>query len=116
MTTSCRWGDRLREVLIEELGQLAEGDHLDSVVDQSWGTGSLTTTSSIHLGRTEQEAREHTQKRMREQSEKISTDIRNSYKTTKTFTETTDVSSKRWQAPQPMPPSRIHRSGCLSSS
>ncbi len=68
-----------------------------ATVNQSWPAGSLTATTSINLDTTQQEAREHTQKRMREQSEKISTDIRNSYKTTfRTVTETTDVSTKRY--------------------
>ncbi len=64
---------------------------------QSWGTGSATATGSLNLDNTQMTAREDTHKRMRQQSEKLSTEIRQSYKSTfKTVTEVTDLSSKRY--------------------
>jgi hypothetical protein len=64
---------------------------------QSWGTGSATATGSLNLDSTQMTAREDTHKRMRQQTEKLSTEIRQSYKSTfRTVTEVTDVSSKRY--------------------
>lgn len=68
-----------------------------TTVNQSWPSGDMTATGSINLDTTQTEAREVTYKQMREQSQKVSTQLRSSYKTTfKTVTETTDVSSKRY--------------------
>jgi hypothetical protein len=68
-----------------------------STVNQSWGSGSATATASLNMDRTQQVARENTHKRMREQTEKLSTEIRQNYKTSfKTVTEVTDTSSKRY--------------------
>ena len=73
-----------------------------TTVNQSWPTGDATATGSFNLDTTQSEARDTTYKRMREQSEKISTEIRSSYKSTfKTVTETTDVSSKRYVISNP---------------
>ena len=58
---------------------------------------SVTATSSFDYNNSQQTAREETHKRMRQQTEKLSTEIRKNYKTTfKTVTETTDTSSKRY--------------------
>lgn len=68
-----------------------------TTVNQSWGTGSASATGSLNLDSTQQVAREQTHKKMRQQSEKISSEVRQSYKTTfKTTTENTDTSSKRY--------------------
>lgn len=68
-----------------------------ATVNQSWGTGNASATASLNLDNTQQTAREHTHKRMRQQSEKLSTEIRQNYKSTfKTITEITDTSSKRF--------------------
>lgn len=70
---------------------------ITSTVSQSWATGSATVTASLNMDRTQQVARENAHKRMREQSEKRSAEIRKSYKSTfKTVTEVTDTSSKRY--------------------
>jgi hypothetical protein len=66
-------------------------------VNQSWGTGNATATGSMNMEKTQDVAREITHKRMREQSEKLSSEIKQNYKSTfKTVTETTDTSSKRY--------------------
>ncbi|MGW4018280.1 hypothetical protein ACWECW_18445 [Rhodococcus ruber] len=73
-----------------------------TTVNQSWPSGSLTATGSLNVDKTQQMAREHIQKSMREQSSKLSKEIRNQYKTTfKTVTETSDVSSKRYVLSNP---------------
>jgi hypothetical protein len=66
-------------------------------VNQSWGTGNATATASLNMEHTQSTARETTHKRMREQTEKLSTEIKQNYKSTfRTVTETTDTSSKRY--------------------
>ena len=66
-------------------------------VNQSWGTGNATATGSLDLNNTQDTAREQEHKRLREQTEKLSTEIRQNFKSTfKTVTETTDTSSKRY--------------------
>lgn len=66
-------------------------------VNQSWGTGNATATASLAMDSTQAVARENTHKRMREQTEKLSTEIKQNYKSTfKTITETTDTSTKRY--------------------
>ena len=66
-------------------------------VNQSWGTGNATATGSMNLEKTQDVARETTHKRMREQSEKLTSEIKQNYKSTfKTVTETIDTSSKRY--------------------
>lgn len=58
---------------------------------------SVTATSTFDFGTSLQTAREETHKRMRQQTDKLSTEIRKNYKTTfKTVTETADTSSKRY--------------------
>ncbi len=66
-------------------------------VNQSWGTGNATATGSLNMDTTQDTARESTHKRMREQTDKLSSEIKQNYKSTfKTITETTDTSSKRY--------------------
>lgn len=66
-------------------------------VNQSWGTGNATATGSLNMDKTQSTARETTYKRMHEQSAKLSSEIRQNFKSTfKTVTETTDTSSKRY--------------------
>jgi hypothetical protein len=66
-------------------------------VNQSWGTGNATATGSLNMDQTQDTARENTHKRMREQTVKLSSEIKENYKSTfKTITETTDTSSKRY--------------------
>ena len=66
-------------------------------VNQSWGTGNATATGTMNLDKTQDVARETTHKRMREQSEKLTSEIKQNYKSTfKTVMETTDTSSKRY--------------------
>ncbi|USK35834.1 peptidoglycan-binding protein [Bacillus sp. F19] len=68
-----------------------------TTVNQSWGTGDASATASLNMDKTQQSAREKTHKRMRTQSEKLSSEIRENYKSTfKTVTEVTDTSSKRY--------------------
>ncbi|MED1914205.1 peptidoglycan-binding protein [Bacillus thuringiensis] len=70
---------------------------ITSTVNQSWGTGSITATGSLNMDQTQQVARESTYKKMRQQTNKLSTEIRENYKSTfKTITESTDTSSKRY--------------------
>ncbi len=70
---------------------------VDTTANQSWIGGSATASAKIDLAKTQSTAREVTHKRMREQTEKLSTEIRKNYKTTfRTVTETTDTSSRRY--------------------
>jgi len=56
-----------------------------------------TATASFSLDNAKMSSRETTHKRMRQQSEKLSSEIKRSFKSTfKTSTETTDLSSKRY--------------------
>jgi hypothetical protein len=58
---------------------------------------SVTATSSFDFNTSQQKSREETHKRMRQQTEKLSTEIRKNVKSTfKTITEVTDMSSKRY--------------------
>ncbi|MET0299307.1 MAG: hypothetical protein ABW036_06085, partial [Flavitalea sp.] len=57
----------------------------------------VTATSNFDYNNSQQTAREETHKRMRQQTEKLSTEIRKNFKSTfKTITEVTDTSSKRY--------------------
>jgi hypothetical protein len=88
----------------DEISEAVKEDNKDdtklgfsTTVNQSWGTGSATATGSINLDKTQGAAREQTHKRMRQQSEKLSTEIRQSFKSTfHTLTEVVDTSSKRY--------------------
>lgn len=68
-----------------------------TTVNQSWGTGSASASGSLNMDRTQQTARETTHKKMREQTQKLSSEIRENFKSTfKTITEETNTSSKRY--------------------
>lgn len=68
-----------------------------TTVNQSWGSGNASATGSLDLNNTQNTAREQSHKRSREQTEKLATEIRQTFKSTlKTVTETTDTSSKRY--------------------
>ncbi|MBJ7336998.1 MAG: hypothetical protein JHC64_04840 [Mycolicibacterium sp.] len=70
---------------------------VNTTANQSWIGGSASASANIDIGKTQAKAREVTHKRMREQTEKLSTEIRKNYKTTfRTVTETTDTSSRRY--------------------
>jgi hypothetical protein len=58
--------------------------------------GSMEASASFDMAQSQKQARESTHKRMRTQTEKLSSEIRKSFKTTfKTTAEVTDVSSTR---------------------
>ncbi|QKW24569.1 peptidoglycan-binding protein [Kitasatospora sp. NA04385] len=88
----------------DEFSEAVKQDNKDDLklgvttsVNQSWGTGSASATASLNMDKTQQVARETSHKRMRQQSEKLSSEIRQSYKSTfKTMTDVTDTSSKRY--------------------
>jgi hypothetical protein len=70
--------------------------------EQSWIWGSATETASFDYGTTQSNAREETHKHMRQQTEKVSTEMKQSLKTTfKILTETTETSSKRYVLTNP---------------
>ena len=70
---------------------------VNATANQSWIGGSASASANIDIGKTQSKAREATHRRMREQTEKLSTEIRKNYKTTfRTVTETTDTSSRRY--------------------
>jgi hypothetical protein len=70
---------------------------VNTTANQSWIGGSASASANIDMGKTQSKAREVTHRRMREQTEKLSTEIRKNYKTTfRTVTETTDTSSRRY--------------------
>lgn len=88
----------------DEISEAVKRDNKDDVkigvsttVNQSWGTGNASATASLNMDKTQQVGRESTHKRMREQTDKFATEIRQNYKSTfKTITETSDTSSKRY--------------------
>jgi hypothetical protein len=60
-------------------------------------TGSGSISGSFSLDQNQKQAREETHKNLRQQTEKLASEIRQSYKSTfRTITETTDVTSKRY--------------------
>jgi hypothetical protein len=68
-----------------------------ATANQSWVGGSASATASLDLGTTQTKAREETHRHMRQQTEKLSTEIRKNYRSTfKQTTEVTDTSSKRY--------------------
>ena len=88
----------------DEISEAVKQDNKDdsklgfsTTVNQSWGSGNATATASLDLNKTQQTAREQGHKRSREQTEKLSSEIRQNFKSTfKTVTETFDSSSKRY--------------------
>lgn len=87
----------------DELSEAVKSENENSIklganvtAEQKWVWGEASQSASFDLGTTQKTARENTHKKMREQSSKLSSEIRRNYKSTfKTITETTDVSSKR---------------------
>lgn len=64
---------------------------------QGWIGGEANASATLDMGKTQQTAKEHTKKQMTEQTKKLSTEIRQNFKSTfKTITEFTDTSSKRY--------------------
>lgn len=88
----------------DEISEAVKQDNKDDMklgfsttVNQSWGSGNASATGSLNMDKTQETGREQAHKRMRQQTEKLSTEIRQNYKSTfKTVTETTDTSSKRY--------------------
>jgi len=88
----------------DEISDAVKQDNKDDMklgfsatVNQSWGTGNATATGSLNMDKTQETAREQNHKRTRQQAEKLSTEIRQSFKSTfRTVTETIDTSSKRY--------------------
>ena len=65
-------------------------------------TGHIDTTTSYGLENNEKTAKEHTDKHMKQQSQKLSSEIKKNFKTTfKTTTEIQDTSSKRYVLQNP---------------
>lgn len=98
-TTQIEREERVEDELSSAVRQENREDSklgFSTTVTQGWPAGSATATGSLNLDTTQQMSREEAYKRLREQTSKLSTKIRNSFKTTfKTITETTDVASKR---------------------
>jgi hypothetical protein len=88
----------------EEISKAVKEDNKDDMklgfsttVNQSWPTGNASATASLNMDKTQQVARDHTHKRTRQQTEKLSTEIRQNFKSTfRTVTEVTDTTSKRY--------------------
>jgi hypothetical protein len=85
-----------------EQEEISEAVKEDNSQDVKFGAGvkasygSVEATSSFDYGASQKQARETTHKRMRQQTDKLSSEIRRSFKSTfKTTTELTDVSSTR---------------------
>ncbi|MFK0250140.1 hypothetical protein ACIQUM_36025 [Amycolatopsis azurea] len=65
--------------------------------NQHWGWGSADESASFSLENTQQRAREQIHTTKRDQSEKLTTEIKQNFKSTfRTVTETTDTSTKRY--------------------
>jgi hypothetical protein len=87
----------------DEISEAVKQDNKDDLklgatvtVNQSWCTGNASATASLNMDRTQQVARETAHKKMRQQTEKLSSEIRQNYKSTfRTTSEVTDTSSKR---------------------
>jgi hypothetical protein len=70
---------------------------MNATASQSWIGGSASASASLDLATTQSKAREVSHKHMRQQTDKISTEIRKNFKSTfRTVTESTDTSSKRY--------------------
>lgn len=82
--------------------EISEAVKQDNTSNINFGTSTtvtydpITATASFDYSSSQQQAREITHKRMRQQTEKLSTQIRRNFKSTfKTTTEVSDVSSTR---------------------
>lgn len=84
----------------EEISEAVKEDNKQDVkfgASVSASYASIVANSSFDYNNTQQQSREETHKRMRQQTEKLSSEIRKNYKSTfKTITETFDTSSKRY--------------------
>lgn len=84
----------------EEISEAVKSDNKQDVkfgASVSASYASIVANSSFDYNNTQQQSREETHKRMRQQTEKLSSEIRKNYKSTfKTITETIDTSSKRY--------------------
>jgi len=70
---------------------------MNASAEQSWVSGSASASASIDASETQAKSREVAHRHMRQQTEKLSTEIRTNYKSTfRTISETTDTSSKRY--------------------
>ncbi|KAI9846359.1 MAG: hypothetical protein M1837_004212 [Sclerophora amabilis] len=78
----------------------ASDTKLGASATASGGVGAIfqaSGTVSFNLDNSRKQAQEQTHKKMREQSSKLSSEVRQNYKTTfRTVTETTDTSSRRY--------------------
>jgi len=83
----------------EEISEAVKEDNQQDIkfgAAVSGSYGSVEASSSFDYARSQKAARETTHKRMRTQTEKLSSEIRKSFKSTfKTVSEVTDVSSTR---------------------
>lgn len=84
----------------EEISDAVKEDNKQDIkfgASVSASYASITANASFDYATSQQNSREETHKRMRQQTEKLSSEIRKNYKSTfKTITETTDTSSKRY--------------------
>ncbi len=84
----------------EEISDAVKEDNRQEVkfgASVSASYASIVANSSFDYSTGQQRSREEVHKRMRQQTERLSTEIRKSYKSTfRTVTETTDTSSKRY--------------------
>lgn len=99
-TTRSEQSERTQEEISQAVRQENRDDTklgFSATVTQGWPGGSSTATGNLNLDTTQQMSREDAYKRMREQTTKLSSEIRNSFKTTfRTVTEATDTSNKRY--------------------
>lgn len=83
----------------EEISEAVKTDNQQDIkfaAAVSGSYGSIEASSSFDFAQSQKQAREVTHKRMRTQTEKLSSEIRKSFRTTfKTVSEVTDVSSTR---------------------
>jgi len=100
------------EKMSSEQDEVADAARQENINDQKLGvtaTGSggigvveASASASFSLQNTRKQSQEVTHKRMREQTQKYSTKIRENFKTTfRTVTETTDTSSRRYVLSNP---------------
>lgn len=84
----------------EELSEAVKEDNTQDIkfgASVSASYASIVANASFDYSTSQKVSREETHKRMRQQTEKLSAEIRKNYKSTfKTITETTDTSSKRY--------------------
>lgn len=88
----------------DELSDAVKQENEDNIkvgasvtANERWGWGDATETGTFDYANTEKTAREQTHKTMRQQSTKLTTEIKSNFKTTfRTVTETTDTTSRRY--------------------